>query len=66
MISVTIEDAEFICAIKQNKEKTKCLSKVDGTVESQKEMLKSYKKREEDKKEFYFVIEPKTVDNLGL
>lgn len=63
---VEIEDAEFIYNMRQNQNKTKYLSKVTGTVESQKEWIKSYKQREEDKKEFYFVIESKDEEKLGL
>ncbi|WP_313956655.1 GNAT family N-acetyltransferase [Aliarcobacter butzleri] len=66
MRTVTTEDAEFIYNMRQNENKTKYLSKVTGTVESQKEWIKSYKQREEDKKEFYFVIESKDSEKLGL
>ena len=37
-----------------------------GTVESQKEWIKNYKQREKDKKEFYFLIESKDEEKLGL
>ncbi len=66
MRTVVAEDAEFIYSLRQNQEKTKYLSKVTGTVESQKEWIKNYKNREEDKKEFYFVIESKDEEKLGL
>ena len=64
--TVAIEDAEFIYNMRQNQNKTKYLSKVTGTVESQKEWIKNYKQREEEKKEFYFVIESKDKEKLGL
>ena len=64
--TVAIEDAEFIYNMRQNQNKTKYLSKVTGTVESQKEWIKNYKQREEEKKEFYFVIESKDKRKLGL
>ena len=64
--TVEIEDAEFIFSMRQNQNKTKYLSKVTGTVESQKEWIKNYKQREEEKKEFYFVIESKDKEKLGL
>ena len=64
--SVAIEDAEFIYNMRQNQNKTKYLSRVTGTVESQKEWIKNYKQREEEKKEFYFVIESKDERKLGL
>ena len=66
MRTVTTEDAEFIYNMRQNQNKTKYLSKVTGTVESQKEWIKNYKQREENKKEFYFVIESKDKRKLGL
>ena len=66
MRAVTTEDAEFIYNMRQNQDKTKYLSKVTGTVESQKEWIKNYKQREEEKKEFYFVIESKDEEKLGL
>ena len=66
MRTVTTEDAEFIYNMRQNQNKTKFLSKVTGTVESQKEWIKNYKQREEEKKEFYFVIESKDKRKLGL
>lgn len=66
MRTVKIEDAEFIYTMRQNQDKTKYLSKVTGSVESQKDWIKSYKQREENKKEFYFVIESKDEEKLGL
>jgi len=66
MRTVTIEDVEFIYEMRQNQNKTKYLSKVIGTVESQKEWIESYRKREEDRKEFYFIIESKQNEKLGL
>jgi RimJ/RimL family protein N-acetyltransferase len=66
MRTVETEDAEFIYTMRKNEDKTKCLSKVIGTIESQKEWIKSYKQREEAKEEFYFVIESKDKEKLGL
>lgn len=64
--TVEIEDTEFIFKMRQNKSKTKYLSKVNGTVEDQKKWIQSYKQRENEKKEFYFVIESKKHEKLGL
>lgn len=64
--TVKIEDAEFIYAMRQNESKTKYLSKVSGTVDSQKEWIVKYKEREEEKLEFYFIIESKNNEKLGL
>ncbi len=64
--TVEIADAQFIYEMRQNKNKTKYLSKVTGTINSQKEWIADYKKKEKDRKEFYFVIESKTKEKLGL
>ncbi|MDX9743188.1 MAG: GNAT family N-acetyltransferase, partial [Arcobacteraceae bacterium] len=66
MRTVETEDVEFIYNMRQNQEKTKYLSKITGTVESQKEWIQNYKQREENKKEFYFIIESKEEEKLGL
>ena len=64
--TVEIEDADFIYTMRQNRKKTKYLSKVTGTVDSQKEWIKNYKQREDEEKEFYFLIESKNSEKLGL
>jgi len=64
--TVEVQDAEFIYSMRQNQDKIKYLSKVTGTVESQKKWIKSYKRREETKEEFYFIIESKSEEKLGL
>ena len=66
MRTVEIDDAEFIFTMRQNESKTKYLSKVSGSVETQKEWIKNYKQREKEQKEFYFVIESKNSKKLGL
>lgn len=64
--TVEVDDAEFIFEMRQNENKTRYLTKITGTVESQKEWIKNYKQREKEKKEFYFVIESKKREKLGL
>lgn len=66
MRAVEKEDAEFILIMRQNENKTKYLSKVVGTIETQKEWIIKYKQRENEEKEFYFVIESKKNEKLGL
>ena len=63
---VDTEDALFIFTMRQNQDKTKYLSKVTGTVDDQKAWIEQYKQREKDRKEFYFVIESKDGEKLGL
>lgn len=64
--TVEIFDAEFIYEMRQNQKRTKYLSKVVGTVDSQKQWIENYKKREKEEKEFYFVIESKNEEKFGL
>ena len=66
MRTVEVEDVEFIYSMRQNEQKTKYLSKVTGSIESQKEWIKSYKLKEEQREEFYFVLESKKKEKLGL
>ena len=66
MRTVIQDDAEFIFEMRQKQDKTKYLSKVAGSVKSQKEWIKNYKEREKLKQEFYFVIESKEQEKLGL
>lgn len=66
MRTVELNDADFIYEMRQNQSKTKYLSHVSGTVEDQKNWIINYKHREKDKKEFYFIIETKKGEKLGL
>lgn len=66
MRTVDLNDADFIYEIRQNQAKTKYLSNVSGTVDDQKNWINNYKHREKEKKEFYFVIESKNSEKLGL
>lgn len=64
--TVVADDADFIFSMRQNQEKTKYLSKVYGSVEDQKTWITHYKEREVKQEEFYFIIESKNGNNLGL
>lgn len=64
--TVDVYDAEFIFTLRQNGSKTKYLSKVTGSIETQKEWINDYKQREKEQKEFYFIIESKSEEKLGL
>lgn len=63
---VTENDAEFIINMRTNTNKNKFLSSVDNNIEDQKTWIREYKKRETQKEEFYFIIESKTHEKLGL
>ncbi len=66
MVTVDIKDTEFIYEMRLNEVKTKYLSKVSGTVETQKIWVKNYKIKENNKQEFYFILESKNKEKLGL
>lgn len=61
-----ISDAEFILELRTQTEKTKYLSQVDNDLAKQQAWLKSYKQKELNQEEFYFVIESKENEKLGL
>ena len=60
---VEIDDAEFIVNLRLKK--GKFLSKIDANISKQIEWIDQYKKREEDQKEYYFIIEDKKKIRLG-
>jgi RimJ/RimL family protein N-acetyltransferase len=64
--TVKIKDAEFIRNMRRDKFKTKYLSRIISSIEAQRLWIEDYKAREESEKEFYFVIESKGSDKLGL
>lgn len=64
--TVCEDDAEFIFFMRQNEDKTKFLSRVHGTISDQRNWIKNYLQREEKKQEFYFVIESKKNEKMGL
>ena len=58
-------DAQFILDLR-TKEKAKYLSKTDNNLDNQINWIKNYKIREKDGKEYYFVIENKESERIGL
>ena len=62
---VKLEDAEFIHALRVDEQYNKYLSQVDDDVEKQREWIKSYKQRENNKQEYYYVIHRKD-NNLPI
>lgn len=50
------EDAEFILKLRRNPELNEYISDTDTNLEKQKEWIKSYKKKEKESKEFYFIV----------
>ena len=66
MRTVELNDADFIYEMRQDQPKTKYLSNISGTFEDQKNWINNYQHREKEKKEFYFIIESKEGNKLGL
>lgn len=64
--SVNVDDATFIYNLRSIEHKTKFLSKITGNVETQRLWIEKYKTRESLGEEFYFIIESKNHDKLGL
>lgn len=58
-------DAQFILDLRTDK-KAKYLSKTDNNLENQIKWIRNYKEREKENKEFYFVIENKENEKIGL
>ncbi len=66
MYLVDDEDAGFIFELRSDVVKNKFLNKIDNDIKKQREWIRLYKKREKNKKEFYFTIRNKNNEKLGL
>lgn len=53
------DDAEFILKLRLDERYNRFLSAVDDNVDNQKAWIRRYKKDEEERKQFYFIIERK-------
>lgn len=62
---VSIEDAKFVADIRSNKDLSKFLNPTKHSLNDQKKWIEDYKKREDEKKEFYFIIKIKPNVSLG-
>ncbi len=60
--SVEESDAEFTYFLRQNKERTKYVHSVDGTVEDQLNWIRNQRQREGD---YFFIVEDKSGKPLG-
>ncbi|TQR33747.1 N-acetyltransferase [Campylobacter sp. MIT 99-7217] len=63
---VQVSDASFILELRSNVNKNKFLSPTTQTLKAQEEWIYTYKQREKENKEFYFVIESKSGEKLGV
>jgi len=61
-----VKDAEFILELRMQTHKTEFLSQVENNLEKQQAWLKNYKQKERTGLEYYFVIESKNGEQLGL
>ena len=61
-----ISDAEFILQLRTQSDKTKYLSQVENDLAKQQAWLLAYKQKEQNGEEYYFVIESKAGEKLGL
>lgn len=59
-------DAEFILQLRLDEKKSRFISSVDNDLEKQISWLKEYKKRENAKNEYYFIIENKAGEKSGV
>lgn len=60
--AVTEDDAEFTFRLRQDKERTKFLHSVNGTVEDQRNWIRKQRAKEGD---YYFIVEDKNGTPLG-
>ncbi|SHG40534.1 GNAT family N-acetyltransferase [Chryseobacterium sp. OV279] len=52
---VETDDASFIVSIRNNEKKSRFISKTSPDVDAQKQWIQSYKEREQQQKEYYFI-----------
>lgn len=61
---IELDDAEFIVSLRGDSKKAQYLSSIDCA--SQRRWISEYKHREQEGREFYFVIESKSLEPFGL
>lgn len=60
--SAQLEDAQFTYEIRQDKEKTRYIHSIKGSVDNQREWLREQREREGD---YFFIVETKGGDLIG-
>ncbi|MGL5023146.1 MAG: GNAT family N-acetyltransferase [Cetobacterium sp.] len=63
--SVVIQDAKFILKLRKNKELNKYISPTNINLENQKKWIESYLKKQDENKEFYFIVQNKKNESCG-
>lgn len=61
----TVNDSEFILNLRLDTNLNKYVSEVDNDLEKQKQWMVGYKEREQNRKEFYFIIESLQGESYG-
>ncbi len=61
-----VADAEFILALRLDESKNRYLSPVQNDVQAQRNWLAQYKSREQQRQEYYFVVESHAQEALGV
>lgn len=61
-----VDDAEFILSLRLQQHKSQYLSSVENDLAKQQAWLQNYQQKEQQGAEYYFVIESKQHENLGL
>ena len=61
-----VEDSKFILSLRLQKHNTQYLSQVENDLVKQQAWLENYQQKEQKNLEYYFVIENKHHENLGL
>ena len=62
---VSVHDSEFILNLRLDSTLNKHVSRVKNDLEKQKKWILDYKNREQNKKEYYFIIESLNGDQYG-
>ena len=63
---VTQADSDFILQLRLNERKNKYLSSVENDMRKQQLWLEDYKAREQKGLEYYYIIQDKTGEDIGL
>ena len=66
LIPVEVDDAKFILNLRTNENLNKYLSPTENNLDTQKLWISNYKKREKEKKEFYFKVRDYENNDTGV
>ncbi|WP_044411488.1 GNAT family N-acetyltransferase [Thiomicrospira microaerophila] len=64
--TVNLEDASFILALRSQPHKVQYLNPIDNNLAKQQAWLQAYQQKQQNGLEYYFVIESKHQEKLGL